>query len=91
MKDYYDIYLIYKFKFNNINKVRFRGAVEKTFKKRNFNANLIENLNIVKESKILRDKWASYSRKNSYAKRLEFNETIKCLKEFIDLIVKVNV
>lgn len=91
MKDYYDIYLIHKFKFNKINKTKFRGAVEKTFEKRKFNADLIANLNVVKDSKILRDKWTSYSRKNSYARNLEFDETIKCLEEFIDIIVPVSV
>ena len=91
MKDYYDIYLIHKFKFNKINKTKFRGAVEKTFEKREFNADLIANLNVVKDSKILRDKWTSYSRKNSYARNLEFDETIKCLEEFIDIIVPVTV
>lgn len=91
MKDYYDIYLIHKFKFNKINKNKFRGAVEKTFEKREFNADLIVNLNVVKDSKILRDKWTSYSRKNSYARNLEFDETIKCLEEFIDIIVPVAV
>ena len=87
MKDYYDIYLIHKFKFNKINKTKFRGAVEKTFEKREFNADLIANLNVIKDSKVLRDKWTSYSRKNSYARNLEFNETIKCLEEFIDIII----
>lgn len=91
MKDYYDIYLIHKFKFNKVNKTKFRGAVEKTFEKREFNADLIANLNVVKDSKILRDKWTSYSRKNSYARNLEFDETIKCLEEFIDIIVPVAV
>ena len=89
MKDYYDIYLIHKFKFNKINKTKFRGAVEKTFEKRKFNADLIANLNIVKDSKILRDRWTNYSRKNSYARNLSFDETIKCLEEFIDIIVSV--
>ncbi len=89
MKDYYDIYLIHKFRFNEINKNKFRGAVEKTFKKRKFNADLIANLNVLKDSKILRYKWASYSRKNSYARKLEFDETIKCLEEFIDIIIPV--
>lgn len=89
MKDYYDIYLIHKFKFNKINKNEFRGAVEKTFEKREFNADLIASLNIVKNSKILKDKWASYSRKNSYAKNLEFGATIKCLEEFIEILIPV--
>ena len=89
MKDYYDIYLIYKFKFNKIDKEKFRGAVEKTFKKREFDADPITNLNIVKESKVLKDKWISYSRKYSYARDIEFEETLKCLEQFINIIVPV--
>ena len=89
MKDYYDVYLIHKF--YTINKTKFRGAVEKTFKKRNFNEDLIASLNIVKDSKILRDKWTSYSRKNSYARNLEFDETIACLEEFIEIILPVSI
>ena len=91
MKDYYDIYLIYKFKFDKIDKEKFRGAVEKTFKKREFDADLITNLNIVKESKVLKDKWISYSRKYSYARDVEFEETLKCLERFINIIVSVAV
>lgn len=91
MKDYYDIYLIHKFRFKKINKNKFRKAVERTFKKRGFNADVITNLNIVKNSKILREKWISYTRKNSYAKDLNFDETIKCLKEFIEILVLVEV
>ena len=55
MKDYYDIYLIYKFKFDKINKDKFKEAIERTFRKRKFNDNLIRNLNIVKESSILKN------------------------------------
>ena len=91
MKDYYDIYLIYKFKFDKIDKEKFRGAVKKTFKKREFDADLITNLNIVKESKVLKDKWISYSRKYSYARDVEFEETLKCLEQFINIIVSVAV
>ena len=91
MKDYYDIYLIHKFKFNKINKTKFRDAVEKTFKKRKFNADLIASLKVVKDSKILRDKWISYSRKNSYAKNLEFDENIKCLEDFVEILIPVAV
>lgn len=91
MKDYYDIYLIHKFKFNKINKTKFKDAVEKTFKKRKFNADLIASLKVVKDSKILRDKWISYSRKNSYAKNLEFDENIKCLEDFVEILIPVAV
>ena len=87
MKDYYDVYLIYKFKFDKINKEKFKFAVEKTFRKRKFEANLIKNLNILKESKILRDRWISYSRKNSYSKEVTFDETLKCLEQFVYIII----
>ncbi len=89
MKDYYDIYLIYKFKFDKINKEKFRDAVEKTFRKRGFYADLITNFNIIKGSNVLKDKWISYSRKNSYARDVEFEETLKCLEQFIDIIIPV--
>ena len=87
MKDYYDIYLIYKFKFDTINKEKFRGSVEKTFKKRKFDADLMTNLSIVKESKVLRERWFSYSRKNSYARDVEFEETLECLEKLIDILI----
>lgn len=86
MKDYYDIYLIYNFKFNKIDKVKLIGAVEKTFRKRNFNSDVLKNINIIKNSNELKERWNSYSRKFSYAKNIEFNETIKCLEEFLSLI-----
>ena len=87
MKDYYDIYLIYKFKFDTISKEKFRGSVEKTFKKRKFDADLMTNLCIVKESKVLRERWLSYSRKNSYARDVEFEETLECLEKLIDILI----
>ena len=91
MKDYYDIYLIYKFMFDKISKEKFRGAVEKTFRKRKFNADIIKNLNIVKESNVLKDKWASYARKNTYAKDIKYEETLECLEQFIEIIVPVTI
>ena len=91
MKDYYDIYLIYKFKFDKINIEEFRGAVEKTFRKREFNADAMINLNIIKESSTLKERWASYARKNSYAREIKFEETLECLEQFINIIISVAV
>lgn len=86
MKDYYDIYMIYKFEFERINKNNLKIAIEKTFKKRNFNQNPIKNIEIIKSSEILKMKWKSYTLKNKYAKNIDFNETIKCLEQFIKII-----
>lgn len=86
MKDYYDIYMIYKFEFERINKNNLKITIEKTFKKRNFNQNPIKNIEIIKSSEILKIKWKSYTLKNKYAKNIDFNETIKCLEQFIKII-----
>lgn len=86
MKDCYDIYMIYKFEFERINKNNLKIAIEKTFKKRDFNQNPIKNIEIIKSSEILKMKWKSYTLKNKYAKNIDFNETIKCLEQFIKII-----
>lgn len=86
MKDYYDIYLIYKFKFDKVDKEKFKKAIDKTFKRREFNSDLMTNYNIIKDSVFLKDSWTNYSRKNSYAKNVNFEETLECLKKFIDIL-----
>lgn len=86
MKDYYDIYLIYKFKYDKVDKEKFKKAIDKTFKRREFNSNLMTNYNIIKDSVFLRHSWTNYSRKNSYAENVNFEETLECLKKFIDIL-----
>lgn len=87
MKDYYDIYLIYKFKFAELNKENFMMAVKKTFEKRKFQGSLIGSLNVIKQSSILKEKWSNYARKNNYAKEIEFEEILAFLEEFINILV----
>lgn len=87
MKDYYDIYLIYKFKFAELNKENFMMAVKKTFEKRKFQGNLIGILNVIKQSSILKEKWSNYARKNNYAREIEFEEILAFLEEFINILV----
>ena len=87
MKDYYDIYLIYKFKFAELNKENLMMAVKKTFEKRKFQGNLIGSFNVIKQSSILKEKWSNYARKNNYAKEIEFEEILAFLEEFINILV----
>lgn len=87
MKDYYDIYLIYNKEHDKLNINNFRKAVEKTFKKREFNGDLLKNLDIIKNSTILRSYWNSYSRKNSYAKNVTFEDTIECLEKLVGILI----
>lgn len=86
MKDYYDLYLIHKLAFAKIDKNKLKGATERTFKKRNFNADLHNNLIKIRNSAELRDNWKDYSRKNDYAQNIEFDEILNCLEIFINII-----
>lgn len=89
MKDFYDIYLIYKFTFERLNKDRFRNAVKKTFSYRAFNDDLYDCFLIIEHSSILQKKWNAYVRKNKYARNITFSDTICCLKKYIDLLVPI--
>lgn len=89
MKDYYDLYLIYNNEFETMDKDSFRKAVNETFKKRNFDKDLENCLNIIKNSKILRMYWNSYSRKNKFVGDVSFEDTIKCLEMFVNVLVSV--
>ena len=75
--------------FDKINKETFRKAAAKTFKNRNFNSDLVKCLDILKNSSTLKQNWNAYSRKNNYAKKIKYEDTIKCLEEFIEILVKV--
>ena len=91
MKDYYDIYLIYNNEFKTLNKDNFRKAVEKTFNKRNFDGDLKKCLDIVKNSERLHMYWNSYARKNKFVGDVSFEDTIKCLESFVEILSPVAV
>ncbi len=88
-RDYYDIYLIYKIYWNNVNKAHLIKAVEKTFKKTKYDGDIINALIKIKDSEILKRRWESYSRKNNYAKDVSYEEVIECLEALIRVIEPV--
>lgn len=90
-RDYYDIYLIYKMYWDNVNKDHFRKAVENTFEKREFNKDINETINIIKNSSVLKERWISYAKKYKYAKEISFAEILKCLESIIEVIEPVTV
>ena len=89
MKDYYDIYLIYKLSWDSINYNILKKAIDNTFTKRDFNENIYEMFNIVKKSTIIRDRWVIYSKKYSYANNISYEEIINCIEKIINIIEPV--
>lgn len=90
-RDYYDIYLIYKMYWNKINQDHFKNAVDKTFKKREFNNNIEEVFDLIKESEILKIRWNAYSKKYKYAKNISYDEIMHSLNKILEILMPLKV
>ncbi len=84
LRDYYDVYLICTKEWNNINKDNLRKAIDKTFKKREFNKDIELTLKVINDSYELRERWLAYQKKNKYASEIIFEDTMK----YANMIVK---
>ena len=83
-RDFYDIYLIYTKEWKNINKDYFRKAISKTFVKRKYFGNPYQAFDIIRNSKILKERWDKFQRNFSYARSIGFEEIINCLERIIE-------
>ena len=90
-RDFYDIYLIYKKEWQNINKDHFRKAIDKTFTKREYKGDPFEGLDIIRNSEILKERWNKYQRNFSYARGIEFEDIMNCLEIMIEQFEPVGV
>lgn len=90
-RDFYDIYLIYKKEWQNINIDHFRKAIDKTFTKRKYNGNSFEALDIIRNSEILKERWNKYQRNFPYAEGIEFEDIMNCLEIMIEQFEPVGV
>ena len=90
-RDFYDIYLIYKKEWQNINKDHFRKAIDKTFTKREYKGDPFEGLDIIRNRKILKERWNKYQRNFSYAEGIEFEDIMNCLEIMIEQFEPVGV
>lgn len=91
IRDYYDLYLIYTKGWNDVKIDDLRKAVDKTFKKRNYNGNIEEAIAILKDSEIIKNRWDSYKKKYEYANDIDYDEIMKCIEEIVKEIVPVAV
>ena len=89
LKDYYDLFIIYKLKWDDINEDILHKAFVNTcnyrrckFKKTEVNDILTEIIN----SSIFEQRWNAYSKKNSFAKELTYQEIVNVVKRLIMII-----
>ena len=78
-KDFYDIYILYHLKKEEIDFERLKKACQNTFKHRSTNFNIdsiLEVLNTLKAEKDLKIRWSSYQKRFSYAGEISFDDVI---------------
>ncbi len=89
MKDYYDLYMFVKLKWNDINKDTLRKAIINTAKNREtldyiYNSN--KYLELITNDARLKSLWNSYLNNYEYAKNISFEDTIDAIKEIIEIL-----
>lgn len=82
MKDYYDIYLIYTMKHDEINIDDLKNALSKTFEKREYTGNIFDTIKIIENSEVLKNRWNAYVRKNKTINQVTFEKVVILLKKF---------
>lgn len=88
-RDYYDLYLIYTKGWDKVNVNNLRKAIKKTFEKREYKGDIIETLNVLKKSILLKQRWQLYTKKYEYAKNIKYDEIMNCIEEIIDIIAVI--
>ena len=88
-KDFYDLYLLMNKNKNDINNKNLVKAIENTFNKRNteFNIdNFKEIIELLSDSNTLKRVFTDYQEKLEYTKQVDFYDTIKSIKDIVDIL-----
>ena len=91
-RDYYDIYILTKLQYLNIEPNALKAALEATTEKRG-SLEVVRDyrkiMNIVKGSEIMQRQWKNYQKDFEYATDIVFEETCDATVELMDLLVGI--
>lgn len=93
IKDFYDIYILYKLKYDDINFLILLNACKNTFLYRKTEFNLHKILEIIKEiseREEFRKLWKSYQDKFPFAKGINFNEVVNSAEMMINELISMD-
>ena len=94
MKDYYDLYMFVNFKWNDVNKKELSEAIINTATKRqtiDYVLNANKYIKLIENDNKLKQLWNSYVSVYSYAKDINFEDTIKAIKIICDIVEFIEV
>lgn len=89
LKDYYDIYIIFKFKQNEIDVNDLKEAFKRTteYRKTVFTKDAIESIVCdIESSEVLAKRWDMYSGKMPFARNISYSSIIEVLKDIINYL-----
>ncbi len=89
LKDFYDVYVLFNFKEDIINKKLLVKAIENTFKKRDTLINIDEFVTLIDDlynNDSLKKLWSEYQNKNTYAKDIDFEDTVDAIKIIVNIL-----
>ena len=89
-KDFYDIFIIYKLRWNDIDKKVLKEAFVNTCNYRGTVFAKDESLRIIdriKNDSQMESRWKTYSKRNQFAKNIEFKDTLNPLETIIEELV----
>ena len=89
LRDFYDIYMIFKLKNDKINVNNLKQAIWETEKNRNSMEEILESKEIledVKNDEYLNKQWNIYKKENKYVDNIQFSEILKLLNKIADIV-----
>lgn len=89
-KDFYDIFIIYKLRWNDIDTKVLKEAFVNTCNYRGTVFSKDESLRIIdriKNDSQMESRWKTYSKRNQFAKNIEFKDTLNPLETIIEELV----
>ena len=89
LRDFYDIYMIFKLKNDKINVNNLKQAIWETAKNRNSTEEISESKEIledVKNDEYLNKQWNIYKKENKYVDNIQFSEILKLLNKIADIV-----
>ena len=88
-KDFYDLYIIYKLRWNDINISTLKEAFNNTCRYRNTifsSGHATEIKNQIENDLSMQKRWESFSKKNEFASDISFSDTISAINIILEVV-----
>ena len=89
LRDFYDIYMIFKLKNDKIDVNNLKQSIWETAKNRNSMEEILESKEIledIKNDEYLNKQWNIYKNENKYVDNIQFSEILKLLNKIADIV-----